>query len=138
MLKAFVSRQITRRERDLGYDLTYVRDLLDADPRAFFRFSKIMAISEYRRDLPLAASFAAKLVGTMAEDCGPCTQLVVTTHSRMLVDALGDDPESVIVGEKHDGESVFERLDGERMKVWLEKYSLSDLWSKGEIGGNRW
>jgi len=66
------------------------------------------------------------------------TQLVVTTHSRTLVDCLGDDPESVIVCEKHDGESVFERLDGERMKVWLEKYSLGDLWSKGEIGGNRW
>lgn len=66
------------------------------------------------------------------------TQIVITTHSRMLVDALGDDPESVIVCEKHDGESRFERLDGERMKVWLEKYSLGDLWSKGEIGGNRW
>jgi predicted ATPase len=66
------------------------------------------------------------------------TQIVLTTHSRMLVDALGDDPESVIVCEKHNGESTFERLDGERMKVWLEKYSLGDLWSKGEIGGNRW
>lgn len=66
------------------------------------------------------------------------TQLVVTTHSRMLVDCLGDDPESVIVCEKHNGESVFERLDGKSMKVWLEKYSLGDLWSKGELGGNRW
>jgi predicted ATPase len=66
------------------------------------------------------------------------TQLVVTTHSRMLVDCLGDDPESVIVCEKHEGESVFERLDGKRMKIWLEKYTLGDLWSKGELGGNRW
>ena len=66
------------------------------------------------------------------------TQIVITTHSRMLVDSLGDDPESVIVCEKHNGESTFERLDGERMKVWLEKYTLGDLWSKGEIGGNRW
>ena len=66
------------------------------------------------------------------------TQIVITTHSRMLVDSLGDDPESVIVCEKHNGESTFERLDGERMKVWLEKYTLGDLWSKGEIGWNRW
>ena len=66
------------------------------------------------------------------------TQIVITTHSRMLVDSLGDDPECVIVCEKHHGESTFERLDGERMKVWLEKYSLGELWSKGEIGGNRW
>lgn len=66
------------------------------------------------------------------------TQIVITTHSRVLVDALGDDPESVVVCEKHNGQSTFERLDGERMKVWLEKYSLGELWSKGEIGGNRW
>jgi hypothetical protein len=64
--------------------------------------------------------------------------LVITTHSRMLIDALGDDPECVVVCEKHDGESTFERLDGERMNVWLEKYSLGELWSIGEIGGNRW
>jgi predicted ATPase len=66
------------------------------------------------------------------------TQIVVTTHSRQLVDCLGDDPESIIVCEKHDGESVFERLDGKRMKLWLEKYSLGELWSIGELGGNRW
>ncbi|MES2660465.1 MAG: AAA family ATPase [Verrucomicrobiota bacterium] len=66
------------------------------------------------------------------------SQIVVTTHSRMLIDALDDDPESVVVCEKHNGQSTFERLDGERMKVWLEKYSLGELWSKGEIGGNRW
>ncbi len=66
------------------------------------------------------------------------TQIVVTTHSRQLVDCLQDDPESIIVCEKHDGESVFERLDGKRMKVWLENYSLGDLWSRGELGGNRW
>ena len=66
------------------------------------------------------------------------TQIVITTHSRMLIDALGDDPESVIVCEKHNGQSTFERLDGERMKVWLEKYSLGELWSIGELGGNRW
>ena len=66
------------------------------------------------------------------------TQIVVTTHSRHLVDCLNGDPESVVVCEKHDGESVFERLDGERMKVWLEKYSLGELWSIGELGGNRW
>lgn len=65
-------------------------------------------------------------------------QLVVTTHSRMLVDALGDDPESVVVCEKHNGESTFERLDGPRMQDWLERYSLGELWSIGELGGNRW
>jgi predicted ATPase len=66
------------------------------------------------------------------------TQLFVTTHSRMLVDALGDDPESVIVCSKENGESRMERLDAEHLREWLGHYSLGDLWSKGEIGGNRW
>ncbi|TDU64615.1 putative ATPase [Prosthecobacter fusiformis] len=77
-------------------------------------------------------------IAKLLKEASERTQLVVTTHSRMLVDALGDDPESVIVCEKHNGESVFERLNAERMAVWLEKYSLGDLWSKGELGGNRW
>ncbi len=65
------------------------------------------------------------------------TQIVVTTHSRMLVDALTDHPSSVVVCEKENGESRFERLDGTRLKAWLEKYSLGELWSSGELGGNR-
>jgi predicted ATPase len=88
-------------------------------------------------ELGLHPDVIPKLAGLLIE-ASERTQIVITTHSRMLVDALGDDPESVIVCEKHHGESTFERLEGERMKVWLEKYSLGDLWSKGEIGGNRW
>ena len=66
------------------------------------------------------------------------TQIVVTTHSRMLVDALTDHPSSVVVCEKENGESRFERLDGTRLKGWLDRYSLGELWSSGELGGNRW
>lgn len=65
-------------------------------------------------------------------------QLVVTTHSRMLIDALGDDPESVVVCGREHGKSRMERLICEDLSEWLETYSLGDLWSKGEIGGNRW
>ena len=69
------------------------------------------------------------------------TQLFVTTHSQMIVDALGRNAEqsgSVIVCERVDGTSRFERLDPEHLKEWLHKYSLGQLWSMGEIGGNRW
>ena len=65
-------------------------------------------------------------------------QLVVTTHSRMLVDAFSGQPESIIVCGKENGESRMERLSAGDLKEWLAKYSLGDLWSKGEIGGNRW
>jgi predicted ATPase len=66
------------------------------------------------------------------------TQLVVTTHSRMLIEALGDNPSYVVVCEKHEGESQVHRLDGGHLSAWLKQYSLGELWSMGEIGGNRW
>ena len=69
-------------------------------------------------------------------------QIVVTTHSRMLVDALTEHPSAVVVCTKEDGASQFERLDHAHLKKWLEGYSasatLGDLWSSGDIGGNRW
>jgi predicted ATPase len=66
------------------------------------------------------------------------TQLIVTTHSDTLVDALTERPESVIVCEKHNGATVMQRLDAKKLQPWLSKYRLGDLWTKGEIGGNRW
>ena len=65
-------------------------------------------------------------------------QLIVTTHSDSLVDALSDTPESVVVCEKVDGATQFKRLDRKRLGVWLKNYSLGTLWRSGEIGGNRW
>lgn len=66
------------------------------------------------------------------------TQLVVTTHSRTLVDAFTDEAASIVVCGKEGGESRFERLDAMRLSAWLEQYSLGELWSMGELGGNRW
>jgi predicted ATPase len=66
------------------------------------------------------------------------TQLVVTTHSRMLVDALATDPGAIVVCEKEEGESRLERLDSSALEAWLRRYSLGELWSMGELGGNRW
>jgi predicted ATPase len=65
-------------------------------------------------------------------------QLVVTTHSRMLIDALADEPERVVVCSREHGESRLERLNSGDLGEWLKTYSLGDLWSKGKIGGNRW
>ena len=66
------------------------------------------------------------------------TQLIITTHSDVLVDALTDKPESVVICEKHDGQTEMRRLDKNDLAKWLKKYSLGDLWTSGELGGNRW
>ena len=65
-------------------------------------------------------------------------QLIVTTHSDILIDALSDTPEAVVVFENHGGATQMNRLDGNDLSVWLEKYGLGQLWTKGQIGGSRW
>lgn len=44
------------------------------------------------------------------------TQLFVTTHSDILIDALSDTPEAVIVCEKVDGATQLQRLDSEQLR----------------------
>lgn len=78
------------------------------------------------------------LLVTLLKEASQRTQLIVTTHSDVLVDELTDVPESVLVCEKEKGCTSMKRLDGEKLKDWLEKYSLGELWRKGEIGGTRW
>lgn len=66
------------------------------------------------------------------------TQLIVTTHSEFLVSALSETPEAVIVCERDQNGTQLNRLDPERLKKWLERYSLGELWMTGELGGTRW
>ena len=77
-------------------------------------------------------------VGKLLLEASERSQLIVTTHSDMLVDALTNDWWSIVVCEKHDGQTVMRRLDEEKMVAWLEDYRLGELWSSGEIGGNPW
>ena len=65
-------------------------------------------------------------------------QLIVTTHSDSLIEEFGDSPDVVVVCEKEKGASIFRRLDAERLKAWLEEYSLGALWTRGQLGGTRW
>ncbi len=76
----------------------------------------------------------AELLKEASERC----QLIVTTHSDVLVDAMSDQPESVLVAEKSATGTSLTRLDAENLKPWLEKYRLGQLWTRGEIGGTRW
>lgn len=78
---------------------------------------------------------------TLAEllkDAAERTQLIVTTHSDVLVDAMTDRPEDVLIAERGAQGTSITRLDPEKLKPWLQKYRLGQLWTRGEIGGTRW
>lgn len=103
--------------------------LLDPEPPAF------IAIEE--PELGLHPDLMPQIVDLLV-DASSRTQIVVTTHSDTIVDALNDRPETVVVCEKHDGQTEFKRLDRGDLSHWLEKYRLGELWTKGAIGGTRW
>ena len=66
------------------------------------------------------------------------SQIFVTTHSDILVDALTGTPEAIVVCEKSEGATQLHRLDKTELEPWLERYRLGELWTRGDIGGNRW
>lgn len=78
------------------------------------------------------------VLGDLLREASQRCQLIVTTHSDMLVDTLTDTPESVVVCEKHDSQTEMHRLDKADLTEWLKRYSLGDLWTRGDLGGNRW
>jgi predicted ATPase len=82
---------------------------------------------------------ALQLIAEILLEASKNTQLIVTTHSEALVDALTGHPESVLVCERDfDNGTQVKRLSSTKLRKWLERYSLGELWRKGEIGGGRW
>lgn len=77
-------------------------------------------------------------VAELLKEASSRTQLIVTTHSDVLVNSMTDCPECVLVAEKTRSGTSLTRLSPDRLKPWLEKYRLGQLWTRGEIGGTRW
>jgi hypothetical protein len=82
MLGWLVKRRLASFEKEFNYDPRYVLDIYEVSPRAFFRFSWMSGLAAHREEVSKEAWYAAKLIATLAEDCGPCTQLVVTMAER--------------------------------------------------------
>ena len=75
-------------------------------------------------------------LGKLLLEAAQRTQLIVTTHSDLLVSSLTSVPESVIVCERREGGTRLTRADQiPGFKKWLEDYSLGELWLMGRMGG---
>lgn len=96
---------------------------------------RIVCIEEPELGLhPDLLPHVARLMVEASERC----QIIATTHSDVIVDALTEHAAAVVVCDRGESGSVMRRLDPEQLKPWLDDYRLGQLWSKGELGGNRW
>lgn len=71
---------------------------------------------------------ALALLAEMIKAASVKTQVIVSTQSPILIDYF--EPQDIIVVNRENGESKFRRLDEEKLKLWLEDYSLGELWQK--------
>jgi predicted ATPase len=79
---------------------------------------------------------ALTLIAELLVEAAQKTQIIVTTQSDVLVSALSEHAESVVVCENMAGGSRFHRLESDKLKFWMDKYRLGEIWRIGELGGN--
>ncbi|RKY10012.1 MAG: hypothetical protein DRP66_00765 [Planctomycetota bacterium] len=77
--------------------------------------------------------YALTLLAEMFKKASHQTQVIVSTQSATLIDHF--EPDDIIVVERDKGESVFKRLNADKLKDWLQDYSLGELWRKNIFGG---
>ena len=81
-------------------------------------------------------SLHPELLSVLADclrDASKRTQLIVATHADRLVRFLN--PDEVIVVDLEDGVSKATRADELDLSVWLEEYTLDQVWEHGRMGG---
>ena len=86
MVRWLLLRMVSRFERKWNYDASYLREMIEASPRAAWLFLRAATrLENYRRDVPIEALVAAGLTAVRSEDCGPCTQLCTAMAERQGV-----------------------------------------------------
>lgn len=78
---------------------------------------------------PVAINKIASLMRKVSKK----SQLIVSTQSLNFVDNF--EPVDIVVTNRENSETVFERLKNEDLQEWLRDYSLGDIWGKNIIGG---
>jgi predicted ATPase len=76
---------------------------------------------------------AIHILAELIKDASKRTQLVVATQSPVLINNF--EVKDIVVVNRKNGASTFKRLNEDDFKVWLEDYSVGELWTKNVIAG---
>jgi len=77
--------------------------------------------------------YAINILSSLIQRASEKKQLIISSQSVELIDNFNPD-DLVIINHKNN-RTVFNRLDNDKLKVWLEEYSLSELWKSNLLGG---
>jgi predicted ATPase len=77
--------------------------------------------------------YAIVLLASILRSVSTERQIIVSTQSVTLVDQFT--PEDIVVVERKDNQSTFERRTTQELDDWLRDYTLGELWEKNILGG---
>lgn len=113
-------------------------------PDGALRFAALSALLlQPRESLPMLIGLdepelglhprALELFSDMVLSASVDSQMILATQSSTLLDYF--EPCNILVADRIDGATEFKNLDLEQLEIWLEKYSLSELWERNYLGG---
>jgi len=82
-------------------------------------------------ELGLHPQAIAKLAGMVKSVASKSTQVIMATQSIDLINYF--QAEDIITTDQIAGETHFKRLDSKELEVWLEEYTIGDLWQRNII-----
>lgn len=77
--------------------------------------------------------YAIRQLASMLRSAASGRQVLLATQAIPLVDQFGLD--DIIVVDRVDGASAFNRLEAGHLEAWLDDYSVGELWDKNLLGG---
>ena len=79
--------------------------------------------------------YAITQLAEMIKDASIHAQVIIATQSKDLVDHFDINNVSVVEMDEKTQSTTVNHLNEEKYKLWLEHYSVSELWDKNIIGG---
>lgn len=77
--------------------------------------------------------YAIHLLGALVRSASTRMQVILSTQSVPLLNEF--ELEDLIIVERENGASTFKRLDSKDFELWLEDYTIGELWEKNVLGG---
>jgi predicted ATPase len=86
-------------------------------------------------ELGLHPAAISKLSGLIKSVSEKNCQVILATQSTDLISHFS--PEDILTVDQVNGESIFKRLDSDSLAVWLDDYTVDDLWKRNIISSGQ-
>lgn len=77
--------------------------------------------------------YAINVLASLMRSASARAQIIVSTQSVSLVNQF--EAEDLFIVEREGSETVIKNVDSQKLKEWIEEYSLGELWEKNVLGG---